>query len=433
MIKFPLTCLLVYSCFSASGQDILTLEAAIETGLVNNYGINISRNESRIAENNSTPGNAGMLPRLNVSGAYAHSLTSAKVEVVSGGTLDDNTANTDLLTAGVNLNWTLFDGLKMFITYDKLKKLKAIGDLELKISIENTLAKIIGAYYDIIRQGKQRDIISEQVAISRFRLDLSKMEYETGSGSELEYIKAKVELNADIAALSSQETACLNALATLNNLMARDVRIPFRVQDTIPLLARMNYDLLRAGMLEGNRNLLVLNRNIEVSALDVRSAGASQWPVLDLTAGFDYYRNNTEASFIRYNRNFGPIIGVSAAMNIFNGLNLQREKQNALITQSTTELEKMQTENRLDAYLLKIYNDYDNQLEMVDFERENIALAQKNMEIARESYRVGAISSLELREIQKDLLDAGTRLVAAEFRAKLTETELLLISGRLLR
>jgi outer membrane protein TolC len=62
-----------------------------------------------------------------------------------------------------------------------------------------------------------------------------------------------------------------------------------------------------------------------------------------------------------------------------------------------------------------------------------MVLAAKNMDIAKESFKVGSISSLQLREIQKNLLDADTRLVTAEYRTKLTETELLLIGGKLLQ
>jgi outer membrane protein TolC len=114
-------------------------------------------------------------------------------------------------------------------------------------------------------------------------------------------------------------------------------------------------------------------------------------------------------------------------------MNLQRQYRNAKITYESSDLEIKQMENRLDAYLLRIYNDYVNQVELIGFERENMILAQKNMDIAKESFQVGAISSLQLREIQKNLLDAGTRLVTAEFKAKLTETELLLLSGRLVK
>jgi len=207
----------------------------------------------------------------------------------------------------------------------------------------------------------------------------------------------------------------------------------FNVKDTIFLHYQLNYDSLRAGMREANRNLLLYNRNMEVSSLNLKSARAVQWPSVGLTTGVNYLNNQSEANFINYNRNFGAVIGVSAYMNIFNGLNMQRDVRNARISYATSELEMKQLENKLDAQLLKIYNQYLNQMELVLFEKENVQLARKNMEIAKESFEVGSISSLQLREIQKNLLDANTRLVEAEFRTKLTETALLLISGKLLR
>jgi len=433
MKKLWLNLLLIFSAGTpAFCQDILTLESAIEIGLSNNYGINIAKNKYQVAENNLSPGNAGMLPRIDAGAGYAYSLTNAKVENTSGALINNASANSDLLVAGINLKWTLFDGLNMFITYDKLKKLEDIGELNAKIAVENTIARIIGSYYDIVKQAKVTAIIKNQVEISNFRLDLAKLNYETGSGSELEYLKARVELNADIASLSNQETVFMNSMATLNDLLSRDVTTVFEVKDTILVNRLLNYDSLRVSMKLSNRHLLLYNRNKEISGLNIRSARAIQWPSLGLVTGFNYFQSETEANFINYNRNFGPVIGLSASMNIFNGMNLHRDYQNAKISLVSSELEVRQLENKLDAYLLKIYNEYRNQLQMISFEKENLVLAQKNMEIAKESFAVGSISSLQLREIQKNLLDANTRLITAEFNTKLTETELLLISGNLI-
>ncbi|MFZ4562540.1 MAG: TolC family protein, partial [Bacteroidales bacterium] len=148
---------------------------------------------------------------------------------------------------------------------------------------------------------------------------------------------------------------------------------------------------------------------------------------------YNYYRSETEANFVKYNRNYGPSFGLTLNMKLFDGLNLTRKYQNAAISLQTSEVEIKQLENRLEAYLARIFNDYRNQIQMIGFEQENLMLAKRNMDIAKESYAIGSISSLQLREVQQNLLDAGTRLVSAEFKAKLTETELLLLSGKLIK
>jgi len=413
-------------------QEILTLGKAVEIGLANNYGINIAKNNYQISRNNASPGNAGMMPVISANAGYVKGLSDAKVNVVTGSELNNTHANSDLLTAGVNLNWTLFDGLNMFITYDKLKKLEDMGEVGFKIEAENTLAKIIAAYYDIVRQKKEVAIIQEQVSISLFRLELARLRYETGSGSEMEYLKAKVELNADSAALQNQQTLYLNSKTTLNDLLSRDVNTGFEVRDTILISYILTYDSLRSSMRLANRNLILANKNKEVSLLDMKSAHAQQWPTLDFMTAYSYYRSETEANFIQYNRNFGPAVGLTAAITLFDGRNLNRQYKNAKVSLEISEMEVRQLESRLEAHLARIYNDYRNELRMIDFEQENLQLAAKNMDIAKESYEVGSISSLQLREIQKDLLNASTRLVTAEYTAKVSETALLLISGKLI-
>jgi len=413
-------------------QEILTLGKAIEIGLANNYGINIAKNNYQISRNNASPGNAGMLPQIDVNAGYVKGLSDAKVNVITGAELDNTHANSDLITAGVNLNWTLFDGLNMFITYDKLKKLEDIGEVGLKIEVENTIAKIIAAYYDIDRQGKEVAIIQEQINISLFRLDLARLKYETGSGSEMEFLKAKVELNADSAALQNQQTVYMNSKTILNELLSRDVNTGFEVRDTILISYVLDYDSLRSNMRMANRNLILANKNKEVSLLDMKSTRAQQWPTLDFITTYSYYRSETEANFIGYNRYFGPTVGLTATMKLFDGRNLNREYKNAKVTLDISDLEVRKLESRLETYLARIYNDYRNDLKMIGFEQENLRLAMKNMDIAKESYAVGSISSLQLREIQKDLLNASTRLVTAEYTAKVTETALLLLSGNLI-
>lgn len=424
--------LLILSVLAMNGQELLTLEKAIELGLANNYGISIAKEHLQITKNNAIPGNAGMLPSIDANAGYLHGFSDAKVRTATGSELVNTSANSDMLNAGISLNWTLFDGLKMFITYDKLRKLEEMGELNLKIEVENTLAKIIAAYYEIIRQSRVLSIIREQVEISKFRLELAKLRYETGSGSEMEFLKAKVELNADISGLSSEQTVFLNSKTTLNDLLARDVTISFDVHDTIIINVDLVYDTLRERMRTANRNLLLAGKSKEVSLLEMKETRAAQWPKLDFYTGFNYLHAQTEANFISYNRNFGPSVGVTANVSIFDGLNLRRQYRNAKLNADITGLEKQKLESKLETYLLKIYNDYQNEIEMIGFEKENLFLAQKNMDIAKESYAVGSISSIQLREIQIDLLNAGTRLITAEFKAKLTETGLLLISGNLI-
>ena len=69
------------------GQDVLTLEEAIQTGLENNYNIRISRNNEAMAANSNTYGNAGFLPRATVAGTVSYSSSNTVQKLFSGDTI----------------------------------------------------------------------------------------------------------------------------------------------------------------------------------------------------------------------------------------------------------------------------------------------------------------------------------------------------------
>jgi outer membrane protein TolC len=414
-----------------SGQERMTLDQAISTGLANNYGIIISGNQVQEARNNATRGNAGMLPEIGVNAGYTKAVNNVQMDVISGSELNKKGAPSDLMTAGLGLNWRLFDGLNMFITYDKLKKIEEISELGAKITVENTVARIITAYWDIVRQEQELLMLGEQVAISQFRLDLAKMRFETGTGSEMEFLKSRVEMNADIAALSNQKTLALNAKATLNDLLSREVTTAFTVEDSIPAARGLVYDSLRVALNSQNRDLQLARKNRQVGELGVKSAAASQYPTLDYFAGMNFYRSETEAHFIQYNRYFGPTMGLTLNMKLFDGMNRKREYKNALLSLESIDLGIRQTESGLSSELFRLYNEYRNQMELTGFELQNLDLALRNMKLAKDAYATGSISSLQLREVQDDLLGARSRLITARYNVKVTETGLLLLTGGL--
>lgn len=98
-----------------------------------------------------------------------------------------------------------------------------------------------------------------------------------------------------------------------------------------------------------------------------------------------------------------------------------------------TDLQIQQTQNRLESFLVRLFNSYQNDFKLIDFERRNFDMAKRNMEIAIESFEVGMISPLQLREVQKNRISAGNRMIQAQYRAKVKEVELLLISGQLIK
>jgi outer membrane protein len=100
----------------------------------------------------------------------------------------------------------LFDGLKMFATRNKLESIRNLGELAIKDQLQNSIATIIGGYYNIVQQKQQLKALSEQMSISEERVKLSDAKFSTGLAPKTDLLQSKVDLNAQKALYIRQQT-----------------------------------------------------------------------------------------------------------------------------------------------------------------------------------------------------------------------------------
>lgn len=431
-IIIPLLIIFFVSCRSYS-QEILTLEEAVKIALSNNYSINIARNESKISENNSNIGNAGFLPSIDASGSYIKSTNDTKQEYFDGRTINRNGAQSTNLTAGVSLNWTIFDGLEMFANIDMLKELRNIGEDNFRAEVETNLAGVIETYYNLIREKQVLDVLQQTIIISKERVRIAESKKDVGSGSKFDLRQAQVDLNEDRSNLLKEELTYEQLKVSLNQLMGREVGSDFNVTDTIIVEKSLNIDELKNLTLEKNTTLRIAKKNLNLSEINLRIARAELFPKISLVGGYNYTNSESEAGFIKSNKNYSLSYGISASLNLFNGLNTRRKIENAAIGIENSQLNYDQVRTGIEADLLNTYKKYLNSLQLVQLEEENLKVAQESVGIALEKLKLGNITPLEFRETQRKLIDAKSRLVSAQYDAKTAETELLRISGQLIK
>ncbi|WP_373513842.1 TolC family protein [Persicitalea sp.] len=420
---------------NAFAQNILTLEQAIAIALEENYAIRISEKRISIAENDNTLGNAGFLPSLNVAAQKNFTNSHLRQEFFNAlqAPIDRSGVNNNNSNTGVSLNWTIFDGLGMFVARDRLEELEQAGRTNAKITIENTVADISSAYYEIIRQYQRVRALRNALDISNDRLELAKAFYEVGRGSKVDFINAQVDYNGDTAAYIAQVQTLDNAKIDLNALLARNTSEDFAVPDTVIARRDISVDDLRQNLLAQNPNLVFAAQQRRLAELNIKALSAQQLPQVDLLGGFAYTTSNNQAGFgLKKGRNDIWSYGARVSVNLFDGFNQRRRIQNAKINSLITEDQESDVRNQLLAAFDRSLLRYRNSLQLVALEEANTKLARQNVEIAFERYKVGNSTSYEFREVQRNTVAAETRLIEAEYNAKLAEIELLRLSGGLL-
>jgi len=416
------------------GQVVYTLNDCIRTSLENNFSLLITRNSEEITRNNFTPGNAGFLPSIDLSGRHSGTLNSSTTNYTDGTQGSTSGVFNTASSAGVSLGLTIFNGFNVQTTYKKLNELKQLGELNTQMAVENLVSGIVSAYNNYINQVQLLNNLKYALTLSKERLRIDEERYLLGSSSKLNVLQSMVYVNSDSTRLSRQAETVRAAQIQLNELMAlEDLGRTFVSQDTsIEISNALLYEKLLEETLLRNTSLLAAGANKTISEFDRKLIASRSYPYLNLSSGYSYNYNTYSSSSTRNQLTDGMNYGLTMGLNIFDGFNQRRSLQNSELELMNKEFRFQEVEQGVKADLLTIYSAYSNYLRLVALEEQNLSTATENLAIAMERYRLGNLSGLDLREVQMSLLEARESLLSVKYQAKLAEISLLLISGRIM-
>jgi outer membrane protein len=429
--NFVLCLLVLLYLKPAQAQTKLSLQEAISIALQNNYDIKLINNNLQIAKNNVNPGNAGFLPGLQGSfgttGSKQNTVqtSSTGVEKVADGVRNTST------NYGVALDWTIFDGFKMFATYDKLKELQKQGEVNAKATILTTIANVISTYYNVARQQRLVAATDSTLDISRFRLEIANNKLQLGKGSKLDVLAATVDYNADTSAYLQQKNQLQNVVVMLNQVMARDLNTPVLVHEDIDIHKTFVFSELQEQTLQLNPDLQNAMISKKIAELSLKEVKGQRYPVVGVNSGYEFSRSANPTGFNQKFRGQGVTYGLTASMNIFNGFLQRQNERNAKVQVASSQLSIEKTKQDVQAQLLTAFQNHQANLDLLKVETNNVEIARQNLGITLDKYRLGSIAPLELREAQRNSIQAIIRFLDAQYQAKLTEISLKEISGTL--
>lgn len=435
-IIFIICCLAISSnCVYA--QQLLTVEEAVATVLKNNYDIQLRKNDSAVYALNNSYANAAFLPTFNAQVTTLLNNNNTKQKLADGTQKEQSGVKSNNVQASLNMNWTLFDGFKMFATKQKIKSYVALGNLSLKQELENSVAQTISTYYLIVSQKQQLRAIEDQMNINNELVIQAEKKLSVGLGAKPELLMAKTDLNAQQAARFAQINKIDQLKDQLNQLMAIFPGTSFEVTDSIPINPDLLISNIYAAAEKSNPAILIAKQNIDIATLTLKERKADRFPVLSANAAYNFSRNKNQLVVNNFtpllNRNYGFNYGLTAVIPIFNRFNVKRQIEEAELDIKYQNIVYENESLKSNISINSAYKTYTLALKTLALEEENIGLAKENVSIAFERNRLGLSTYLDLREAQKTLELAYNRLISARFNTKDAETELLRLTGDLMK
>ncbi|MDR2475921.1 MAG: TolC family protein [Bacteroidales bacterium] len=435
-MKYWISILLFVTVFGLYGQErVFSLQHCITTGLVRNYDIRMIRNSQQISDNNLSRGNAGFLPQLDLSAGYSGLLNNTEQRMESTGEIISISGeHNQTLNAGINLNWTVFDGFNIQTSYNRLKELQQVGELNTRLTVENFVAEVAAEYYNFIQQQIRLKSLQYAVRLSNERVRIVEARYVIGAASRLEFQRAKVDFNSDSSRLVQQNEVLFKSRIKLNELMALDdVEQEVVLADSIiETGSGMEKETLMRQLLSDNILLLLYRKDRKLAELNLKMAKSQNYPYVKLSVGYGYSHYLYDRGTFDRQQTLGLNYGILLGYSLFDGGNRRRQLKNASLEISNKELEYRKLELSLRGDFSNIWMAYLNNRELKELEKENLQTAQDSYGIAIDRYKLGDLAGFELREAQNQLIEAEERLVQAQYNTKLCEISLLQISGQIL-
>jgi outer membrane protein TolC len=235
--------------------------------------------------------------------------------------------------------------------------------------------------------------------------------------------QSQLDLNALIQEKQSQQliidqakTSLLTTL-TLKPDSAVVIADTIIVDSTILLEDVMNNvyrspDVIAAGM------------QVNINQLLEKETAAQRYPSVYASTGYNYNRSQAAAGNILLNQNYGPYIGLTLNIPIYNGSIFKRQQRVAEINTANAKLQHdiLVRDNTSNA--VKNYQAYQNSLQQLQTQKENYALAKQLLDLVLLKFQLHVATIVDLKNAAESFENAGFLLVNLSFAAKAAEIEM---------
>jgi outer membrane protein TolC len=402
-------------------QEELTVSSALEKALENNYGIIISRSQEEIAALNNHWGNAGGYPTISFSAASSNSME-----------LTDPSSSSNRLSAGVGMNWLLFDGYRVQVTKSRLARLENLASGRSAVVVENTIQDVILGYYNVLLQKEQLKVLERVMKLSRDRYNYELMRKELGSSLSYHVLQAKNVYLEDSASYLNQQVVVRNAMRNLNFVLGEEPSVRYTFAESFqPDTSRYQLGSLLDKMLSSNQTLQNQYVNLMLSQDQVKLSRSELYPSLSLSAGLDngWSRLKNEGMDPVTGETVGPYGNLALSYNIYSGGTRKRAIEVAKVHEQITHTETEEMKHSLINVLYNEYDLYNVRSTLLEVADENLEAAELNLKIAQDKFRTGAINSFNYRDIQLIYINAALQRLRSVFNLIDSRTNLTRLVG----
>jgi outer membrane protein len=417
---------------NAFAQDKLTLDQAVQLALSNNLQLQIARNDAKVAHNNNIPGNAGLLPEVSLNASDNPSLTNINQKFTNGTTIERNNVFSHSANANILATYTLYNGSMMHATKRRLEVEDMAANNLLKSNIQTTVSQVIMNYSNIVRQRKYLQLLQQLNDLSSQRLDIVKSRQIAGLANNTDLYLAQLDLETRKQNLLTQQALIKNAYTDLNVILNMKVDSMYEIEDFV-LSPRQMVKSDLDSLVKLNPDVLVAQNQVEIAMQAQKEIGAARSPLIRLSGAYVYNISQSQAGFSLYNQSMGPQAGISLSIPLFTGGVNQKNYENAKLNVQSSEWRQQQTFLTVQGLYAQSWQDYSTAHTQLHSDSIALNTAKSYIDLMQQRFSAGQNTIIELKEAQRSYEETYYRFINNQYIVRLAETQLMGLTGQLVR
>lgn len=334
--------------------------------------------------------------------------------------------------AGVSLSQIVFDG-QVFIA---LKARNGTIDYQEKIARlteENIIANVHKVYYQLVAGKIQIELLDANIVrLEKLKHDVQIM-YDNGFTEKVDIDKLAVQL----ANLQTEKLKANNMIA--NGYAGLKVLMGMPFKDSLVLSDTLDDNKIKEGVLEASqykysdrKDFQVIEIANKLNGLNVRRYKLSAIPSFSLVGDYSKQAQRNKFDFFGKGDWFTTsYIGLQMHVPIFNGFALKARTQKARLELQKSKNQTEALKINIDAEVESAKNNFIAAIASMDFQKKNMALAEKVYGQTKKKYEIGTGSATEINTAQLDLKTAQTNYIIALSDAIITKIDFLKATGKL--
>lgn len=432
-VVVPLVGLALMLAPATATSQTLTLDEALSLAITRNYDVLLARQDSSAASITGGRAITGFLPTASISATYADGANNLSQVLASGQVIERNGAGYTNLNALGIINWTVFDGLRMFAAADRLSAAERRGLAIVQSKLQLIIADVITKYSALVATTqflKQADS-AKVLATQRYEIERNRVEAGTSSGVELR--QAEIDkYDAELVVLRNRMELG-NLMSELNTMLGRDPATTFAVGDSmsmpdLPPQAQAQADIDRT-----NPDVLAAQHALAEASAHVHEATSMFMPRIAVQGAYQVTRNTSDAGFLLQNRSNGAYFGATLQWNLFNGMSDVYDRQLARLDEERARISIDAIRNDLRGQIDRAYRSHAALQEQRSIQQASLVAAQRNAGVALEKLRIGTVTPLEVRQSLLSYLQAAEGAARLAYQDRLVHVEILRLQGALVR